>query len=129
MVRRATIENIGMLDANYFLYWEDTEWCIRAAKTGWKIIQVPDAKLWHKGVTRHYQPKPYVTYYITRNYLFTLTKHKAPLFILALAFFQILRTLLSWTLKPQWRYKRDHRNAMLRGVIDFLQRRMGPMPS
>jgi GT2 family glycosyltransferase len=127
MVRRAVLERIGLLDADYFLYWEDTEWCIRASEAGWKIIHVPNAKLWHKGVKRNYQPKPYVTYYVTRNYLFTLAKHNAPLFVRASAFVEIFRTLLSWTLKPRWRSKHDHRDAMWHGLIDFCSHRMGPM--
>ena len=129
MVRHTLIEQIGLLDVDYFLYWEETEWCIRATKAGWKIIQVPNAKLWHKGVQRNYQPQPYVTYYTTRNYLFTLAKHKAPWSIRMLALINVLRTLLSWSVKPRWRNKRDHRNAMWRGMMDFLSRRMGPMAS
>jgi len=129
MVRRAALESIGPLDVDYFLYWEDTEWCIRAAKAGWKIIHVPNAKVWHKGVKRDYQPKPYVTYYVTRNYLFTLAKYKAPFLVRTVVFAEIFRTLMSWTLKPRWRNKRDHRDAMWRGLIDFCSHRMGPMLS
>jgi len=128
LVQRAVIEQVGMLDANYFLYWEETEWCVRASRAGWKIVHIPQARLWHKGVQRHYQPKPYVTYYITRNHLFTLAKHKAPLMVWIYTFVQIIRTLVSWTLRPRWRFKREHRNAMWRGLVDFLQHRQGPMP-
>jgi GT2 family glycosyltransferase len=127
MVRRAVLESVGLLDMDYFLYWEDTEWCIRAAKAGWKIMHVPSAKLWHKGVKRDYQPKPYVTYYVTRNYLFTLAKYRAPLLVRVIAFAEIFRTLLSWTVKPRWRSKHDHRDAMWRGLIDFCSHHMGPM--
>lgn len=127
MVRSAVIQQIGLFDEEYFLYWEETEFCMRAAKAGWQIVHVPNAKVWHKGVQRNYQPKAYVTYYSTRNYLFTLAKHQAPVRVRALAFANILRTLLSWSLKRRWRNKRDHRNAMWRGMLDFLQHRMGPM--
>jgi GT2 family glycosyltransferase len=128
LVRRALIEQVGTLDSDYFLYWEETEWCIRASQAGWKIFHVPGAKLWHKGVKRNYEPRPYVTYYMTRNSLFTLSKHKAPLSVRILAYSRILKTLLSWSLKPRWRSKRDHRDAMWRGVVDFFHHRMGPMP-
>jgi GT2 family glycosyltransferase len=129
MVRRELVEQVGTLDPDYFLYWEETEWCIRANRAGWRIVHVPYAKLWHKGVNREYDPKPYVTYYMTRNYLLTLTKHKAHLFIRLLALGNILRTLLSWSVKPRWRSRRDHRNAMWRGLVDFLYNRFGPIPS
>lgn len=129
LVRRALIDRVGALDPDYFLYWEETEWCIRAGRAGWKIIHVPSAKLWHKGVKRNYEPRPYVTYYMTRNYLFTLDKHNAPMLVRVAAFGNILKTLLSWSVKPRWKNKRDHRDALWRGLIDFINHRVGPMPS
>ena len=69
LLRRQVIEQVGMLDERFFYYWEETEWCLRARKAGWRIVHVPTAKLWHKGVQRDYQPKPSVTYYNTRNRL------------------------------------------------------------
>jgi len=129
LVRRAAIENAGMLDASFFIYWEETEWCIRVARSGWKIVHVPQAKIWHKGVQRDYQPKPSFTYYGTRNQLLTLSKHHAPLNVMLYNWLQTVRTLVSWTVKPKWKDKREHRNAMWKGVIDFLRDRRGQMPS
>lgn len=129
LVRRSVIEQVGMLDAKFFIYWEETEWCMRASRGGWQIFHVPMAKIWHKGVQRDYQPKPSFTYYGTRNHLLTLSKHKAPLRVWIINWMQIVRTLLSWSIKPKWRHKREHRNAMWRGVVDFLHQRWGPMPS
>lgn len=128
MVRRAVIEQVGMIDERYFYYWEETEWCLRAGKNGWRIMHVPEAKMWHKGVQRDYRPNPSVTYYATRNRLLTIAKHHAPLTIWFVTWTQLLRTLTSWTLKPKWRAKREHRDAMWRGMVDFLHRRWGQMP-
>ncbi len=129
LVRREVIEQVGILDPNYFLYWEEAEFCLRAQEAGWKVIHVPQAKLWHKGVQRDYQPKPYVTYYVTRNHLFTLSKHHAPVIAWVYTLFQIFRSLISWTIKRRWQFKREHRDAMWQGLIDFLRHRRGPMPS
>ena len=35
MVRREVIEQVGMIDERYFYFWEETEWCLRAGKSGW----------------------------------------------------------------------------------------------
>lgn len=128
MVRRAVIDQVGMIDERYFYYWEETEWCLRAGRAGWRIMHVPQAKMWHKGVQRNYRPKPAVTYYGTRNRLLTLAKHHAPLLVWLGAWGQLLRTITSWTIKPKWRSKREHRNAMWRGIVDFLHHRWGQMP-
>ena len=129
LIRRAAIEQAGMLDASFFIYWEETEWCIRIARSGWQIIHVPQAKIWHKGVQRDYQPKPSFTYYGTRNHLLTLSKHKAPFDVQFFNWVQIARTLVSWSVKPKWKDKIKHRNAMWKGVVHFLQDRRGQMPS
>ncbi len=129
LVRKAAIEQAGMLDASFFIYWEETEWCIRVARNGWQIIHVPHAKIWHKGVQRDYQPKPSFTYYGTRNHLLTLSKHKAPWAVQFFNWAQLLRTLVSWSVKPKWKDKIEHRNAMWKGVVDFLQNHRGQMPS
>jgi GT2 family glycosyltransferase len=127
LLRRAVIEEVGMLDARFFYFWEETEWCLRAGKAGWRIVHVPQAKLWHKGVQRNYSPKPSVTYYSTRNHLLLLAKHNAPPLARAAAWFQMVRTLTSWTVKPKWRSMHPHRNAMWRGAMDFLHHRWGQM--
>ena len=112
---------MGVLDERFFMYWEETEWCLRAKKAGWNIFCVPRAKVWHKGVQRDYNPNPSVTYYTTRNRLLTLSKHQAPFHVNALAWGRIIRTLTSWTIKPKWRSKLAHRDAMWRGVRDFIK--------
>lgn len=129
LVRRTAIEQVGMLDAGFFIYWEETEWCIRVARGGWKIIHVPQARIWHKGVQRNYQPKPSFTYYGTRNHLITLSKHRAPVHVRFYNWFQIIRTLVSWSVKPKWKHKLEHRNALWMGVLDFLKGHRGQMPS
>lgn len=125
MVRRAVVEQVGGLDERFFYYWEETEWCLRAREQGWRILHVPQAKLWHKGVQRSYKPGPNVTYYSTRNRFLMLSKHKAPIMAWMIAWGQTLRTLLSWSVKPKWRVMSQHKLAMWQGTIDFLNHRWG----
>ncbi len=126
-VRAVAIHQAGMLDATYFYYWEETEWCLRLRQCGWRIRYAPEAVLQHKGVQRDYKPKPSVGYYNTRNRLQTLHKHNAPLGVRAVAYGEILRTLTSYTLRPKWRDRREHRDAMWQGLRDYQRGRMGPM--
>lgn len=128
MVRKEVIESVGMLDPRFFYYWEETEWCLRAGKAGWKIMHVPAAKLWHKGVQRNYKAKPSLLYYDTRNHLLMLKKHRAALRIWLHTLFTILRTLVSWSVRPKWRDKRAYRDAMWKGVLDFFRGRWGKQP-
>lgn len=129
LLKREAILQAGKIDERFFYFWEETEWCIRIYREGWKVIHVPNAKLWHKGVTIDHKPKPTVTYYATRNRLLTLAKHHAPIIVWANAWAQMVRTLMSWTIKPRWRNMREHRDAMWYGIVDFLRGRWGQMPT
>lgn len=47
MVRREVFEEIGLLDEGYFMYFEETDFCLRAAKAGWPTWYVPSSKIIH----------------------------------------------------------------------------------
>jgi hypothetical protein len=45
--RREVVERIGGMDEVFFTYWEDSDWCQRAAEAGWQTLFVPAAHVWH----------------------------------------------------------------------------------
>jgi len=125
MLRRSAIESSGVIDERFFYYWEETEWCVRIRKHHWKIVFAPQAKIWHKGVQPNYQPSPNVTYYATRNRFLLLSSHQAPWYAWLSAYFSTLRTLLAWSIRPNWRQKGEHRDALWQGLVDFHRGRLG----
>jgi hypothetical protein len=49
MVRRTAIEEVGLLDENYFLYDEEVDWCKRMQEKAWDTFFIPDAQIIHYG--------------------------------------------------------------------------------
>jgi len=47
MVRREALDQVGLLDEDYFLFLEETDWCYRMKKAGWKIYHVPQTEVFH----------------------------------------------------------------------------------
>jgi N-acetylglucosaminyl-diphospho-decaprenol L-rhamnosyltransferase len=47
MIRRETFEDVGPLDEEYFLYFEDVDWCFRAWRAGWRCSYLPTATCIH----------------------------------------------------------------------------------
>lgn len=47
LLRGEMVEEIGPMDEGYFLYFEDTEYCLRATRAGWGIRYVPEARAVH----------------------------------------------------------------------------------
>lgn len=77
MASKRIFEVLNGFDESYFMYCEDTDFCIRLLKHGFKILYLPDAKLWHKvGSSSGGEESPLSNYYITRNRLLCLKKHK-----------------------------------------------------
>jgi len=46
-VRREIIETVGLMDEGYFLEIEDSDWCMRMKKRGWKVMYIPHASFTH----------------------------------------------------------------------------------
>lgn len=48
LARREVFQTIGLLDPSYMAYYEDTDFCMRARRAGYRIRYVPAARVWHK---------------------------------------------------------------------------------
>lgn len=47
MLRKEMIDEIGLMDDGYFLYFEDSDYCRTAQENGWSIALAPDAHIVH----------------------------------------------------------------------------------
>jgi hypothetical protein len=129
LVHRQVLEQVGLLDDRFFAYYEETEWCVRAARAGFKIVHVPTAHIWHKISPSARADSPLVHYYMTRNRLLFLKSTGAGVRTwLHTLLIEYLRTLLSWTVKPRWRKKNPQRRAMLQAIGDAWRGRWGKQP-
>ena len=73
MIRRGVFEDIGLLDEDYFLYFEEQDFCRRATLAGWQIWYVPDSKIMHiegaaTGIQQVVKRRPAYWYNSRRRY-------------------------------------------------------------
>lgn len=47
LVRRQVIEDIGLMDEGFFLYFEEVDYCWRARRAGWEVWYVPRSRVLH----------------------------------------------------------------------------------
>jgi GT2 family glycosyltransferase len=48
IVKRNFIEEVGLMDEDYFLYYEELDWALRGKAKGWQLDLIPEAYIFHK---------------------------------------------------------------------------------
>jgi GT2 family glycosyltransferase len=79
LVRSEAVRDVGLLDENIIIYFEDGDWCYRMIKAGWKVVFYPQAEIIHyHGQTRkkHLARDTFITY---QSRLYFFSKHYSPL--------------------------------------------------
>ena len=78
LARRQMCERIGLYDEDFFFFIEETEWCLRAQKAGWRCCFVPQARITHlQGQSGKLVPKPLRIEYWRSRYTY-FRKHYSP---------------------------------------------------
>jgi GT2 family glycosyltransferase len=67
LIKRSVVQTIGLFNGDYFCYWEDAEYCLRARSAGFKCLFCPTARVWHKGSWSGEKSASIGAYYGTRN--------------------------------------------------------------
>jgi GT2 family glycosyltransferase len=47
LIRREALEDVGLLDEQFFLYAEELDWCYRTRQAGWRICALPQIEMVH----------------------------------------------------------------------------------
>lgn len=131
--RRELIDDIGMMSEDYFLYYEETDWNIRARKKGWKVVYAPESVIYHKvsmssGGEGNFSP--YVDYYYIRNPYY-MAKRAMDFQAKSIAFLVLVYNTVKKGLKVILR-KQDRKKVRFRyiyqGFLDACRMNMGKHP-
>lgn len=58
LANQDAVNSVGTMDDAFFMYGEETDWCFRFKKAGWKILFYPDAEIIHLGGQSSKKAKP-----------------------------------------------------------------------
>lgn len=48
LLPRSALESVGLFDERFFMYYEDSDLCLRLRRAGFRVLLVPGARMWHK---------------------------------------------------------------------------------
>ncbi len=75
LLRRATLEDVGVFDDDFFMYYEDMDLSWRMRRRGWKVLYVPDAVVRHVHCGSSVEWSPLFVFHVERNRLLMLGKN------------------------------------------------------
>lgn len=125
LVKREVVEKVGVLEDDYFLYYEDADYSLRIQNAGYKTVYAPKSKIYHK-VSRSTKPgsSSYV-YYHVRNGLVNARRNGSLPIKIAIYIFALLLAAKQAIKIVFFPKKRNWAFAVLRGEKDFLRGKMG----
>lgn len=115
LIKTEFIRKIGLISEDYFLYYEDTDWCLRAKAVGGRCLLAPQAVIYHKASrsTREFS-YPYIYYHSRNGLMFAARfgeKWKAYLLSAWLFIKQVIKIIIG--------RKRNWAKPVMRGIMDF----------
>ncbi|MFI5394378.1 MAG: glycosyltransferase family 2 protein [Candidatus Binatia bacterium] len=87
LVRREMLDDVGLLDEDFFSYCDDTDLGLRAQLRGWRCVTVPSAVVYHWGSA----PSPLKAFLVERNRLWVAVKCLPLPLLLMAPFFTLFR--------------------------------------
>ena len=86
LIRNLLVRQVGYLDENYFLHYEDVDYCLQAKKKGWKTYYYPDITAYHFTPHAILTKSPFIEKEIRKSRLYFFGKNvsKRSSFILSL---------------------------------------------
>jgi GT2 family glycosyltransferase len=127
LFRASCLEQVGYLPEDYFMYFEETEWCTKIKENGQTLYYVPESIVWHH-FDDHKMQEAFTVYYYNRNERFfwfrrSSLPQKARLVAKTICR-DIPRVLCALWAAPDERQREIFR-AHLAGAVDFLLCRRG----
>ncbi len=111
-IKRGVFEKIGFLKEDYFLYYEDVDFCLRAIKAGFRLVVDKNISIIHKASSSVGENSPIMQYYMARNHMLFVER-----------FASILIRLREIIRLPKTLYQARKKKYELIGIRDYFLRR------
>jgi GT2 family glycosyltransferase len=117
MVPRKVIEEVGGLPEEFFIYYEEFDWCEQIKRKGYKVYYQPNSLIYHKESMTTGKSSPFKTFYHTKNRILFMRRNMKPqnyfIFLAYFTFFTIPKNTLTFILKGQ----KQHLKSFWKGIM------------
>lgn len=125
LVRKEVFEKVGLLPEEYFLYFEDADFSMRAKKAGFKLKVMPEVMIYHNVSSSALKlGSPLILRYHMRNSLL-FNERLAPFLYRIFIHCWAIGNFIKQTIKIALGINIEQSRAIREGVIDYYKRRLG----
>jgi GT2 family glycosyltransferase len=117
LIPRFVIDSVGKMRDDYFLYYEELDWCERMKQAGLKIYCQRDAIIYHKESASVGRLSPLKTYYMNRSRLYFMRKNFRGSQLILFFIFYLAVSFPKNVLKFTFLNKRGHLRAYVRSLL------------
>ncbi len=119
------MKEVGLLDDDLFLYFEDADWSARARARGWKLMYCPGSLVYHKvSLSVGGAASPTLLYYTARNRLY-FVRRNFPGMLMGAFLYDVYEHVLVNIKKGRFACAWE----ALRGIMDFMSNKTGALRS
>ncbi len=108
MLRREAMNKAGLMPENYFLYYEEMDWCEKIRKAGYKIWVNMQAVIYHKESMSVGSTSVLKEYFMNRNRILFIRRNcdstTKTVFWCYFLFVVMPRNILSYIIQKQWKF-------------------------
>lgn len=123
MIHRDIIRKYGLFNTKYYLYYEDTDLCMRWYLEDVRMLYIPSVKVWHKvGGSMGGNRTPLKEYYLIRNRLYFVNKYREYIKVNTKV---VLYEIVKKKIVCPTEYNRKMIKAACYGILDYYMGKMG----
>ena len=100
IIRRKALDEVGLLDEEYFMYSEDLDLCTRLTQSGWHLYWIPSAEVIHFGGQSTQQVAEEMFLRLYQGKIMYFRKHQSNLAVMVYKFILCIATLVRLVLTP-----------------------------
>lgn len=112
LIKREVLQKTGGFDTDFFVYYEEVDFCLRVKELGYKLMFVPDSYVWHKVGSS--ENNAWTAYHWNRSKMLLFRKHaKSRVHFFLLLFYVLLYVFISPVFLAKGGNRGPIKNALL----------------
>lgn len=113
LLSKNVIEKTGLMDEQYFAYYDDTDFVVRALKKGFSMLYMPSLVILHKVSSSAGVNSPFYVYYSNRNKIYFIRKHYKYFQKISLIAYSLFSRCIFWL-----QFDKTRRQKLIQGFKD-----------